>query len=104
RPSGWQTRSPWRALEAPPIRAELHTRLYSQAMGGFLRTLCSAPVPALLDHRLIFVTGKGGVGKSTVAIALGLLAARNGLRAIVAELSSQDRVQQAFDLKGAHFV
>jgi anion-transporting ArsA/GET3 family ATPase len=54
-------------------------------------------VPAILDRRLIFVTGKGGVGKSTVATALGLLAARSGLRTIVAELASQERVQQAFE-------
>jgi anion-transporting ArsA/GET3 family ATPase len=47
--------------------------------------------------------GKGGVGKSTVAIALGLLAARRGLRTIVAELASQERVQRAFDHHGAHF-
>ena len=53
--------------------------------------------PRLLDRRLIFVTGKGGVGKSTVAIALGLLAARRGLRTIVAELASQERVQRTFE-------
>jgi anion-transporting ArsA/GET3 family ATPase len=57
----------------------------------------------LFDRRLIFVTGKGGVGKSTVAIALGLLGARRGLRTIVAELASQERVQHAFDRGGAHF-
>jgi anion-transporting ArsA/GET3 family ATPase len=57
-------------------------------------------VPALLDKRLVFVTGKGGVGKSTVAIALGLLAARQGLRTIVAELASQDRVQGLFSEDG----
>jgi anion-transporting ArsA/GET3 family ATPase len=51
-------------------------------------------VPTLLDKRLIFVTGKGGVGKSMVAIALGLLAARRGLRTIVAELSTQERVAE----------
>ncbi len=56
----------------------------------------------LLDKRLIFVTGKGGVGKSTVATALGLLAARRGLRTIVAELSSQERVQRAFDADPTH--
>ena len=50
----------------------------------------------MLDKRLLFVTGKGGVGKSTVAIALGLLAARRGLRTIVAELASQERVQGLF--------
>jgi anion-transporting ArsA/GET3 family ATPase len=54
-------------------------------------------VSDLLDRRLVFVTGKGGVGKSTVATALGMLAARRGLRTIVAELSSQERVQRAFD-------
>jgi anion-transporting ArsA/GET3 family ATPase len=58
--------------------------------------LFSSAVAALLDKRLLFVTGKGGVGKSTVAIALGLLAARRGLRTIVAELSSQERVQGLF--------
>jgi anion-transporting ArsA/GET3 family ATPase len=56
-----------------------------------------------LDKRLIFVTGKGGVGKSTVATALGLLGARNGRRTIVAELASQDRIQRVFDQNGAHF-
>jgi anion-transporting ArsA/GET3 family ATPase len=57
----------------------------------------------LLDRRLIFVTGKGGVGKSTVATALGLMAARDGLRTIVAELASQDRVREAFHRSGETF-
>jgi anion-transporting ArsA/GET3 family ATPase len=60
-------------------------------------------VPRLLDKRLIFVTGKGGVGKSTLAAALGLLAARQGLRTVVAELSSQQRVQRLFDRYGDQF-
>jgi anion-transporting ArsA/GET3 family ATPase len=41
----------------------------------------------LLRRRLIFVTGKGGVGKTTVALALGLAAAQTGLRTIVADLN-----------------
>ncbi|HET9075216.1 MAG TPA: ArsA family ATPase [Solirubrobacteraceae bacterium] len=41
----------------------------------------------MLDRRLIFVTGKGGVGKSTVAHAIGRLGARQGKRVIVAELA-----------------
>jgi anion-transporting ArsA/GET3 family ATPase len=57
-------------------------------------------VPELLERRLIFVTGKGGVGKSTVATALGMVAARRGLRTIVAELASQERVRQAFTQSG----
>ena len=36
------------------------------------------PMPELLDKRLVFVTGKGGVGKTTVAVALGLRAAAGG--------------------------
>jgi anion-transporting ArsA/GET3 family ATPase len=42
----------------------------------------------VLDRRLIFVTGKGGVGKSTVAHAFGRLAARQGQRVIIAELGA----------------
>jgi anion-transporting ArsA/GET3 family ATPase len=52
-------------------------------------------VAPLLERRLIFVTGKGGVGKSTVAVVLGTLAARRGLRTIVAELSGRERVPHA---------
>jgi anion-transporting ArsA/GET3 family ATPase len=60
-------------------------------------------VPGLLERRLIFVTGKGGVGKSTVAIALGIVAARRGLRTIVAELASQERVRETFAQSGETF-
>jgi anion-transporting ArsA/GET3 family ATPase len=67
------------------------------------RQLFSTPVPGLLNRRLIFVTGKGGVGKSTVAVALGLLAARRGLRTIVAELASQDRAQRTFGQPGERY-
>jgi len=60
-------------------------------------------VPGLLDRRLIFVTGKGGVGKSTVAAALGLRAARQGRRTIVAELARQDGVRRTFAQSGETF-
>ncbi|HUN78850.1 MAG TPA: ArsA-related P-loop ATPase [Solirubrobacteraceae bacterium] len=40
-----------------------------------------------LDRNLIVVTGKGGVGKTTVAAAIGLLAAGRGLRTIVVEVT-----------------
>lgn len=45
---------------------------------------------ALLDRDLIVVTGKGGVGSSSVAAALGLVAVRRGMRAIVAETGGRD--------------
>ena len=41
------------------------------------------------------VTGKGGVGKTTVAAALGLVAARRGQRTIVAEVARRDDVSRA---------
>jgi anion-transporting ArsA/GET3 family ATPase len=49
------------------------------------------PVPHL-DHRLVVVTGKGGTGKSTVAAALALIAARRGKRVLVAEVNATERV------------
>jgi anion-transporting ArsA/GET3 family ATPase len=53
-------------------------------------------VPELLDKRLVIVTGKGGVGKSTVALAMGLAAAAEGRRTIVCEVSSQEHTSKVF--------
>jgi anion-transporting ArsA/GET3 family ATPase len=55
---------------------------------------------SLLDKRLIVVTGKGGVGKTTVAVALGLAAARAGKRTMVAEVAQQERVSRVFRREG----
>jgi anion-transporting ArsA/GET3 family ATPase len=46
---------------------------------------------------LVFVTGKGGVGKTTVAVALGLRAAAEGKRAIVCEVAAQENASRLFD-------
>jgi anion-transporting ArsA/GET3 family ATPase len=54
----------------------------------------------LRDRRLLYVTGKGGVGKTTVAAALGLAAAEAGRRTIVCEVAEQDRVSRAFQRQG----
>jgi anion-transporting ArsA/GET3 family ATPase len=43
---------------------------------------------ALLDRKLVFVTGKGGVGKTTVAGALALLASQRGQRVLVCEIDA----------------
>jgi len=52
-----------------------------------------------LQHRLIFVTGKGGVGRSTVAGALGIAAAGRGMRTIVAELTGECRLARAHGVR-----
>ncbi len=43
----------------------------------------------LLDRRLLFVTGKGGVGKTTVAAGLALRAASMGKRTLVGEIDAK---------------
>ena len=50
----------------------------------------------MLERKLLVVTGKGGVGKTTIAAALGLLAAERGLRTIVVELGEQRRLPTLF--------
>ena len=50
----------------------------------------------MLEKRLLFVTGKGGVGKSTVAASLGLAAAAHGKRTIVCEIGSQEQISRLF--------
>jgi anion-transporting ArsA/GET3 family ATPase len=51
-----------------------------------------------LERQLLTITGKGGVGKTTVAAALGLLAAQRGLRTLVVEVGDQRRFCELFDL------
>jgi anion-transporting ArsA/GET3 family ATPase len=55
------------------------------------------PIPDLLDKRLVFVTGKGGVGKTTISIALGLRAAAAGKRTIVCEVAAQESASRVFE-------
>ncbi len=61
----------------------------------------AAPAMDLLDRRLIVVTGKGGVGKSTVAAALAVLAASRGKRTAVVEVSGRDDISRVFGVAGA---
>jgi anion-transporting ArsA/GET3 family ATPase len=60
-------------------------------------------MPGLIDKRLVFVAGKGGVGRTTVAASLGLAAARRGKRTIVCEVARQERVSRAFKREGVGF-
>lgn len=51
----------------------------------------------ILDHRLLLVTGKGGVGKSTTAAALALAGARTGRRTCLVEVEERHTMPALFD-------
>jgi len=51
----------------------------------------------LLDRRLLFVTGKGGVGKSTVTAATALLAAERGQRVLLVEVDAKGNLTNLFE-------
>lgn len=44
------------------------------------------------DKRLVVVSGKGGVGKSSISAALALSFARSGLRTLLCEVNARERV------------
>lgn len=48
----------------------------------------------LSEQRLWVVSGKGGVGKSTVSAALALASARQGRRTLVCEINAQERISR----------
>jgi anion-transporting ArsA/GET3 family ATPase len=54
-------------------------------------------MPDLLDRRLVFITGKGGVGKTSIASALGLLAAQRGKRTLVCEVDAKGNLADFFE-------
>jgi anion-transporting ArsA/GET3 family ATPase len=57
----------------------------------------------LLDRRLLIVTGKGGVGKSTVAAALALLAAGRGKRTLACEVDAKGDLASLFETEPLAF-
>ena len=53
---------------------------------------------SLLDRPLLIVSGKGGVGKTSVAAAIGLAAAKRGRRTLIVEVASQREIPALFGL------
>ena len=54
---------------------------------------------SLTDLQFVTVVGKGGVGKTTVAAALALAAARRGKRVLVAMCNAKERLSQLLEVE-----
>ncbi len=59
--------------------------------------------PDLLGRRLLVVTGKGGVGKSTIAAALALVAATRGRRVLVVDVDAKGTIADRFEAAAIGF-
>lgn len=57
----------------------------------------------LLDRKLIFVTGKGGVGKTTIAASLAWLGASRGKRTLVCEVDAKGNLSDFFETGPTRF-
>jgi anion-transporting ArsA/GET3 family ATPase len=62
---------------------------YGRCAAAGRRTGAIGRAPGVTGKRLLIVAGKGGVGRSMVAAAIGVSAARSGQRAIVAETAGR---------------
>jgi anion-transporting ArsA/GET3 family ATPase len=51
---------------------------------------------SLLERRLLFITGKGGVGKTTVAAAFAVMSAEQGRRTLVCEVDAKGNLADCF--------
>ncbi len=52
----------------------------------------------ILNKHLLITTGKGGVGKSTITAALGLLLAKKGKKVLLIETDTKERMSQIFQV------
>jgi anion-transporting ArsA/GET3 family ATPase len=55
----------------------------------------------LFDRKLLILSGKGGVGKTTTAAALALAAARRGKRVLIAQTDAIERLNKMFGRREA---
>ena len=59
------------------------------------------PQRSSVAPRVLFIAGKGGVGKSTTTAVVAVLAARLGMRVLVVELEGRSELPRALGLEGA---
>lgn len=58
---------------------------------------------SLLRRRLVILTGKGGVGKSTTSAALALIASKRGKNVLLVEVDAKGNLPDFFDVKRVGF-
>ena len=76
--------------EGEADRAQLETLFSINVDGRSLKEL--------LSHRLIFFMGKGGVGKTTLSVALALTAEMMGKRVLLTEIGDSSGIERYFDV------
>ena len=59
--------------------------------------------PSLRERRLLFVTGKGGVGKTTIAAGLAQALANEGTSVLLCAIDNRSDIGEAFGLSQLHF-
>ena len=57
-------------------------------------------MPRLIDRKLVVLSGKGGVGRTTVAAALAHGAAAHGKRVLIAQTDAAERLGRMFGHPG----
>jgi len=70
----------------------------SVAQASALCARLSLPPAELMARRFHLVTGKGGVGKSTVSVLLGLSLALQGKRVLICEVDEREQLAYSFGL------
>src|SRR5436190_6163798 len=89
----------------PRDRAAADTRRSRERRRGTMPRVSYRPMigPDLLDSPLVIVSGKGGVGKTTVAAALARAAARTRRRVLLAEVEGRGGLSRLLHLSPSGF-